>query len=119
MGKGGEGVFIGPESSGRPAKVAYVQYLSIAVQRLFRMSRYYSKGIPKSSVRPILFDFFYYSPSTIVLSVSGRPVGDHRTSILKDKGVRPPTLAYIWSRSPISQNALLVDPSDPKSKLTL
>jgi hypothetical protein len=52
MGRGGEGVFIGPESSGRPAKVAYVRYLSIAVQRLFRTSRYYSEGIPKSSVRP-------------------------------------------------------------------
>ena len=42
-----------------------------------------------------------------------------RTSALKDKGVHPSTLAYIRSKSPISQNALVVDPSDLKSKLTL
>jgi hypothetical protein len=36
----GEGVFIGPKSSERPAKVAYIRYLSTAVQRLFRTSRY-------------------------------------------------------------------------------
>jgi hypothetical protein len=84
------------------------------VQRLFRTSKYYPKGIPKSSIHPILFGVrpLYYSQSTIVLSVSGRPVGDHRTSALKDKGVRLPTLAYVRSRSPISQNALLADPSD-------
>jgi hypothetical protein len=52
----GEGVFIGPESSGRPAKVAYVWYYSTVVQRLFCMSRYYPKGIPKSSIRSILLD---------------------------------------------------------------
>jgi hypothetical protein len=120
-GRGGEGVFIGPESSGRPAKVAYVWYLSTVVQRLSRTSRYYPAGIPKSSVRPVLFGIrpLYYSQSTVVLSVSGRPVGDHRTSALKDRGVHLPTLAYVRSRSPISQNALLADPSDPKSKLTL
>jgi hypothetical protein len=42
-----------------------------------------------------------------------------RTSALKDKRVHPPTLAYVRSKSPIPQNALLADPSDPKSKLTL
>jgi hypothetical protein len=54
----GEGVrgFIGPESNGRSAKVAYIRYLSTAVQRLSRMSRYYREGIPKSSVR-----LLYYS----------------------------------------------------------
>jgi hypothetical protein len=59
----GEGVFIGPESSGRPAKVAYVWYLSTAVQRLSHTSRYYPEGIPKSSVRLILFGVrqLYYS----------------------------------------------------------
>jgi hypothetical protein len=101
--------------------VAYVQYLSIAVQRLSRTSRYYPEGIPKSSIRSVLFGVrpLYYSQSTIVLSISGCPVGDHRTSALKDKSVRPPTLAYVRSRSPIFQNVLLADPSDQKSKLTL
>jgi hypothetical protein len=121
MAERGEGVFIGPESSGHPVLMAYVRYLFTAVQRLFRTSRYYPEGIPKSSVRPVLFGIrlLYYSQSTVVLSVCGRLVGDHRTSALKDRGVRPPTLAYVRSRSPISQNALLADPSDPKSKLTL
>jgi hypothetical protein len=125
----GKGVFIGPESSRRPAKVAYVRYLSTAVQRLSRTSRYYPKGIPKSSVRPVLFDVCpqYYSQSTVVLFTertsalkdsSIRPAFQ-RTSTLKDKSIRPPTLAYVRSRGPIPQNALLTDPSDPKSKLTL
>jgi hypothetical protein len=58
----GEGVFIGPESSRRLAKVAYVQYLSTVVQRLSRTSRYYSEGIPKSSGRPVLMAYVrYYS----------------------------------------------------------
>jgi hypothetical protein len=48
------GVFIRPENSGRPTKVAYVWYYYTAVQRLSRMSRYYSEGIPKSSVRLVL-----------------------------------------------------------------
>jgi hypothetical protein len=43
---------------------------------------------------------------------SVRPVFQ-RTSALKDKGIHPPTLAYVRSRSPISQNALLADPSNP------
>jgi hypothetical protein len=91
------------------------------VQRLSHTSRYYLEGIPKSSVRPILFGIspLYYSQSTVVLSVSGHPVGDHRTSALKDRGVRLSILAYVRSRSLISQNAFLVDLSDPKSKLTL
>jgi hypothetical protein len=42
-----------------------------------------------------------------------------RMSTLKDKTVRLPNLAYIWFKSQIPQNAFLVDPSDPKSKLTL
>jgi hypothetical protein len=75
----------------------------------------------KSNVRRILFGVhpLYYSQSTVVLYVSGCPVGDHHTSALKDRDVHPPTLTYVRSRSPISQNALLADPSDPKSKLTL
>jgi hypothetical protein len=117
----GEGVFIGPKSSGRLAKVAYVWYFSTTVQRLSRTSWYYPKGISKSNVRPVLFDIclLYYLQSTVVLSVSGRLVGDHRTSALKDRGVRLPTLVYVRSKSPISQNALLSYPSDPKSKLTV
>jgi hypothetical protein len=43
----GEGVFKGTESSGHPAKGAYVQYYYTAVQRLSCTSRYYPKGIPK------------------------------------------------------------------------
>jgi hypothetical protein len=91
MGKGGDGVFIGSKGSGRPTKVVYVRYLSITVQRLSCTSRYYPEGISKSSVRPVLFGIrpLFYSQSTVVLSVSGRPVGDHRTSALKDRGVRP------------------------------
>ena len=42
-----------------------------------------------------------------------------RTSALKDRSVCLPTLAYVRSRSLILQNALLADPSNPKSKLTL
>jgi hypothetical protein len=108
----GEGVFIGPESSERLAKVAYVRYLSTAVQRLSRTSRYYPEGIPKSSVRPVLFGvhLLYYSQSTIVLSVSGRPMGDHCTST--NPSVRPVQKSNF-------PKCLLVDPSDPKSKLTL
>ena len=37
----------------------------------------------------------------------------------KDRGVHPPNLVYVWSRSLIFQNALMVDPSGPKFKLTL
>jgi hypothetical protein len=86
----GEGVFIGPESNGHSTKVAYVWYLSTVVQRLSRMSRYYPEGILKSSVRLVLFGvrMLYYSQCTIVLSVSGHPVGDHRTSALQ-------TMAYV------------------------
>jgi hypothetical protein len=117
----GEGLFLGLESSGRPSKVAYVRYLSTAIQRLSCTSRYDPEGILKSSVRSVLFGvrLLYYSQSTVVVSVSGRPVEDHRTSALKDRGVCPPTLVYVRSRSSIFQNALLADPSDPKSKLTL
>jgi hypothetical protein len=93
----GEGVFIGPESSRRSAKVAYVRYLSTAVQRLSSTSRYYPEGILKSSIHPVLFGVrpLYYSQSTIVLFVSGRLVGDHLTSALQDRGVHPLILAYV------------------------
>jgi hypothetical protein len=116
--------------------MAYVRYLFIAVQRLSRTSRYYPEGILKSSVHSVLFGvrLLYYSQSMVVLSVSGRPVEDHcmfalQTTayvrcfsvhpVLKDRGVHPSTLVYVRSRSLISQNALLADPSDSKSKLTL
>jgi hypothetical protein len=55
----------------------------------------------------------------VVLSVSGRLVGDHRMSALKDNSVHLSILAYVRSRGPIPQNALLADPSDLKSNLTL
>jgi hypothetical protein len=117
-GRGGEGVFIGPGSGGRPAKVAYVRYLSTAVQRLSRTSRYYPEGIPKSSMRPVLLAYVRCTIHRVRLYYlqSIRPVGDHRTSALKDssvrpafqrtsalkdRGVHPPTLTYVQSRSPI------------------
>jgi hypothetical protein len=66
----GEGVFIGPKSSGRPAKVAYVWYLSTTVQRLSRTSRYYPEGILKSSVRSVLFGIrsvpFHSGPKAVL-----------------------------------------------------
>ena len=80
----GEGVFIGPESSGRSVIGAYVQCYCTVGQRLSRTSRYYLEGIPKSSVCLVLFGIclLYYLQSTVVLSISGRLVGDHRTSAL-------------------------------------
>jgi hypothetical protein len=67
----GEGVFIGPKSNGRPVLRTYVRYLSIAVQRLFCMTKYClvdsvnsATYVCQSGVRPL-----YYSQSTIVLSV--------------------------------------------------
>jgi hypothetical protein len=67
----GEGIFIGPKSSEHPVLRAYVRYLSTAVQRLFRMIRYYTVDsvnsavyIRQSGVHPL-----YCSQSTIVLSV--------------------------------------------------
>jgi hypothetical protein len=45
-----EGVFIGPKSSKHPVLRAYVQYYSTAVQRLFRMIRYYPVDSMNSAV---------------------------------------------------------------------
>ena len=56
---------------------------------------------------------------TFVLKDSSVRLAFKRTSALKDRGVLLPTIAYIRSKSPILQNALLAYPSDPKSKLTL
>jgi hypothetical protein len=61
----GEGVFIGPESSGCPTKVAYVRYLFTAVQRLSRTSRYYPEGIPKSSGHPVLMAYVRYLSTAV------------------------------------------------------
>jgi hypothetical protein len=99
------------------------------------MSRYYPRGIPKSNERPILLGvrLLYYSQSTVCyLSMDvqwGTTIRLHyrqeRTSSVsayvrtKRQELCPLTLAYVWSRSLIPQNAFLVDPSDPKSKLTL
>ena len=58
-------------------------------------------------------------PPYVHTTDNGVRLAFYRTSALKDKSVRPPTLAYVQSKSPIPQNALLADPSDPKSKLTL
>jgi hypothetical protein len=112
----GEGVFIGPESSGRPAKVAYVRYLSTAVQRLSRKSRYYPEGILKVAyVRCTIHRVRLYYLQSV------RPVGDHRTSALKDNSVRPALKDK--SVRPVQKSNFpkcpSADPSDPKSKLTL
>jgi hypothetical protein len=67
MGEGGKRVFIRPESSGRPAKVAYVRYYYTMVQRLSRTFRYYPRGIPKSSRCSVLLGvcLLYYSQSMV------------------------------------------------------
>ena len=158
-----KGVFIGPESNGRPIQGAYVRHYCTVVQMLPCTSRYYPEGIPKSSGRPVLRAYvrYYYTaiqmlfcttryylvdfvnsvayvrctvhrvrlyylsertsdggpPYVCTANNSVHPVFQ-RTFALKYKGVCLPTLAYVRSRSPISQNALLANPSDPKSKLT-
>jgi hypothetical protein len=50
----GEGVFIGPKSSGRQVLRAYFQCLFTVVQRLFHMIRYYTVDSVNSAmyVRP-------------------------------------------------------------------
>ena len=113
----------------------YVRYFCTAVQKLSHTSRYYPEGILKSGIRPVPWRmsavlFTKYSCIFCQWTSGGGPPyvrtidnGVHpvfqRTSALKNRGVRPPTLAYVGSKSPIFQNALLVDLSDPKSKLTL
>jgi hypothetical protein len=111
----GEGVFIGLESSRRPTKVTYVRYYFIAVQMLFRMSRYYLKGISKSSIRLVLLVYVCCTIHIVQLYYlqNVHPVGDHcmfmlkessvhpafqHTSALKDKSVHPPTLAYVRTK---------------------
>jgi hypothetical protein len=73
----GEGVFIGLESSRHPTKVVYVRYYYPAVQRLFLTSRYYPKGIPKSSVRLVLLSLrpctIHRVQRTICPRMSGGP----------------------------------------------
>jgi hypothetical protein len=74
----GEEVFIGPESSERPAKVAYVRYYCIAVQRMFRKSKYCPEGIPKSSIRLVLLSVrlctIHRVRRTICLRMSSGPL---------------------------------------------
>jgi hypothetical protein len=67
----GEGVFIGPKSSRCPILRAYVWYLSIAVQRLFRTTKYYLVDSMNSAAYICHFGVrsLYCSQSTIVLSV--------------------------------------------------
>jgi hypothetical protein len=93
---------------------AYVWYYYTTVKRLSHMFKYYPKGILKSIGRQVLLIVrpLYYSQSAIILFVSGHPIGDHHTSALQ-------TTAYIWSKNPVFQNALLADPSDLRFKLTL
>jgi hypothetical protein len=111
----GEGVFIGPESSGRLVLRVYIQYLSTTVQSLSRTSRYYSKGIPKSSVRLVLSAYIHYTIHRVRLYYlqSIRSMGDHSMSVLKDSSIRstfqcmfalkektvhPPTIAYVRTK---------------------
>jgi hypothetical protein len=109
----GEGVFIGPESSRRLVLRVYIQYFSTTIQRLSRTSRYYSKGIPKSSVRPVLSAYIHCTIHRVRYLQSIRSMGDHRMSVLKDssihstfqrmfalkeKTVHPPTIAYVRTK---------------------
>ena len=67
----GDGVFIGPKSSGRPVLKKYVWYYSTAVQRLFRTTRYY----PVSSMNSVMYVWYfgirpmYCSQSMVILFV--------------------------------------------------
>jgi hypothetical protein len=112
----GEKVFIGPKSSGRSVLRAYVRYYSTTVQRLFRTTKYYTVDFVNSSVvrSPLWCTsavLFIEYDCTIYQSVC--LVGDHRTSALKDSNVHPtfqrtstlkdksvrlPTLAYIRTK---------------------
>jgi hypothetical protein len=67
----GEGVFIGPKSSGRLVLMAYVWYYFTAVQRQFRMTRHYPVDSVNSAayVRHFGVRLLYYSQSTVVLFV--------------------------------------------------
>ena len=85
------------------------------------MSRYYQAVNAKSSVRMCTI---YRVCRTICQHTFSVPA---HTSALKDKSVRLPTLAYVHTKIQkhtsyleiLNQKALLADPSDPKSKLTL
>jgi Fe-S-cluster containining protein len=50
-----------------------------------------TQGIPKSNVRPVLLAYVYCTIHRIRRTIcqSVRPVGDHRTSALKDNSVCP------------------------------
>jgi hypothetical protein len=86
----GEGViFIGPESSRRPAKVAYVRYYYTVVQRLFRTSRYYLEGIPKSSVRPVLLGVRLCTIHRVRRTICQRMLGGLLSIRPPESSVRP------------------------------
>jgi hypothetical protein len=87
-------IFIGPESSRRPAKVEYVRYLSTVVQRLSRTSRYYSEGSPKNSGRPILMAYVWYH-STVVQRLF-RMIRYYTVDYVNSATYVRPKVAYVW-----------------------
>jgi hypothetical protein len=112
MGKGGDEIFIRPESSIRLAKVAYVRYYYTLVQGLSRTFRYYPAVNPKSSVHSILLSIRLCTIHRVRCTICQRMSGGPPAYVCQK-------VVYVRSRSLISQNAFLIDHNDPKSKLTL
>ena len=86
--KGWGGIYR-PRKQQTSGQGAYVWYLYTTVQRLLRTSRYYPKGIPKSSVRLILWRTF--SVQFAKHTSSGPPLYVCTT----DSIVHPSDLAYV------------------------
>ena len=82
-------VFIGPEKQRTSSQGVYIRHLYTAVQRLLRTCRYYPEGIPKSSVRPVLWCMS--SVRFAECTSSGPPL--HVYTI--NSTVRPPDLVYV------------------------
>ena len=95
-------VFIGPKKQRTSSQGAYIWHLYTAVQRMLRTSRYYPEGIPKSSVRPVLWRM---SSVRFVERTSGGPPLYVRTT---DNTVRLSNLAYIRPKVQIALLASLV-----------
>jgi hypothetical protein len=101
----GRALFIGPKSSGRPAKGHTSGGSCPVVQRLSRTSMYYPEGTQKvayvwwSHVRPPI----RFAERTS----NGPPAYVHTT----DNSVRPPNLAYVRPKVQITLLAALVTQS--------
>ena len=137
----GEGYLQGQKATYVRSQGRTSVYYSPTVQRLHHMSRYYPVVNPTSSECSVLLSILFTEYN--VLFVSVRSLVPRLTSSLKDNSECPPTLEYVCtidkSACPPTlaqvrtkrqkrtsdpevqffKNFLLVDPSDPKSKLTL